>query len=79
MKQKTNETVSTREQALAWWNNLPFCKQCKQYILNGRFSPTPVCKCGKKAQQITCSDLKELIKLTFMSELSMSFVNWTKY
>lgn len=30
MKQKTNETVekSTKQQAIAWWNNLQFNKQC---------------------------------------------------
>jgi hypothetical protein len=55
------------------------CKQSKQYILTNRFSQPPTCKCGNKTEQISKSDLKELIKLPFMSELSTSFIFWTTY
>jgi hypothetical protein len=55
------------------------CKDCKQYILNNRFAFAPTCKCGKISEQINKSDLKELVKLPFMSELSTNHINWTKY
>ena len=31
---------------------LHICRSCNQYIYNPRFSPAPICKCGKKAEQI---------------------------
>ena len=55
------------------------CKECKHYILNGRFSSTPICKCGKKTEQISKNDLKVLVNLSFMDELSTSMNNWIKY
>ena len=56
------------------------CKQCKQYILNNRFSSAPICtECGKDAEQISTSELKQLVNLSFMKQLSTSHTNWTKY
>lgn len=35
------------------------CRECKQYILNPRFSPSPSCTiCNKISEQITKEDLK---------------------
>lgn len=55
------------------------CKNCRHYILNGRFSPGIICSCTKKCEQISKSDLKQLVKLPFMEELSNSHIRWTKY
>ena len=55
------------------------CRECKQYILNPRFSPSPSCTiCNKISEQITKEDLKQLIKLPFMADLPYSW-NWIKY
>ena len=55
------------------------CKECKQYILNPRFSSTPKWTlCGKISEQITEEKLKILIKLPFMTDLPYSW-NWIKY
>lgn len=55
------------------------CKECRQYILNGRFSSPPICKCGKQAQQITKEDLKTLVQLFILDSLSTSHTQWTSY
>lgn len=55
------------------------CKNCKQYKLNPRFSPAPICtSCNKEAEQITKENLKALVNLPLFSELVSNY-SWTEY
>ena len=57
---------------------LHICRSCNQYIYNPRFSPAPICKCGKKAEQITQEKLRKLYDIHLLDNIVFSFDNWTK-
>lgn len=57
---------------------LHICKDCSQYIYGGRFSPTPICDCGKKAEQITKEELRKQYYIPILEDLVFSFNHWTK-
>lgn len=57
---------------------LYICKDCHQYMYGGRFSPTPVCSCGKKSEQITKEKLRSNYWISPIESLVFSFNNWTK-
>lgn len=63
MKQKTDETVSTRNQALAWWNNLPNEVQGKHWFKfrDNNFTPStnPSNLTGREIEEIYNKEVLE--------------------